>query len=119
MKDASSRIPVYLEHIEQAAQRVGRYTAGMMLSEFCKNEMCLAAVVREIEIMGEASKRIRDARKELYPQGSLFLGAAKMRDRVIHKYDGVSAEIVWEAVLHDIPDLLEHVEKELASLDGK
>lgn len=114
MSDRTSRIRDYLEDIDKAAARAQKYTAGMTIMDFVKNDMCMAAVVREIEIMGEASKRIRDVKGERHPKDSPWAGALKMRDHVIHQYDGVDPEIVWEVVQSHLPELRRQVAEELA-----
>ena len=119
MSDKADRIHDYLEDMEKSATRVGKYTADMTLMDFVKNDMCMAAVVREIEIMGEASKRIRDAKGERHPKDSPWTGVLKMRDHVIHQYDGVDPEVVWEVVQNDLPELRRVVAEELAKLDSK
>lgn len=117
MNATADRIPDYLRHIMEAAEKIEKYTAGLSLADFLDNDMCRDAVVRQIEIIGEASSRIRDARggqKLAGPWGE----AIKMRNRVIHVYDGVNAEIVWETVQNDIPELKKLAGDELKQLVG-
>lgn len=117
MTPTADRIPDYLRHIIEATEKIEKYTAGLSLMDFLNNDMCRDAVVRQIEIIGEASARIRDARggqKLSGPWGE----AIKMRNRVIHVYDGVNAEVVWETARDDIPEFKVLAQDELKQLVG-
>lgn len=116
------RVPDYLEHILQALERITRYTEGMDEPGFLASELVQDAVLRNIEILGEASKRILQvdpgfaARHADVPWQVMYT----MRNRVSHGYDTVDLEIVWKSIQSDLPSLFNQVLnlKVTASLPG-
>jgi uncharacterized protein with HEPN domain len=94
---------VYLNHILSATQRVSQYTAagrGTFLAEPMRQD----AVVRNLEIIGEAVKHLSDELKAKHP-GLEWRRVAGMRDKMIHEYFGVNMQLVWEAAEKDLPQL--------------
>ena len=106
MKDDS----IYLEHIEQNLKRIILYASGMTKEEFLENTQLQDACIRQIEIMGEATKRISEAFKEKHPEVP-WKDMAGMRDKLIHDYIDVDLNIVYQTVVIDIPFLLPVIEK--------
>ena len=101
---------VYLRHIYDAIERIEDYTKDIKKAQFKENKMMQAAVIREIEIIGEASKRINEEFKLQYTQVP-WKQMAGMRDKVIHDYFGVDIEIVWNTINKDIPLLKSYFKK--------
>lgn len=101
------RVPDYLGHILRAIERIGRYTADMNEVSFLTNEMVQDAVIRNIEIMGEAAGnvlRVDSAFASRYkdiPWQVMYT----MRNRVAHGYDKVDLPIVWKTIRGDLPRL--------------
>ncbi|MDD3627797.1 MAG: DUF86 domain-containing protein [bacterium] len=95
---------VYLRHIYDAIDRIEDYTKDIEQTQFKENKMMQAAVIREIEIIGEASKRITEEFKKQHPKVP-WKQMAGMRNKVIHDYFGVDIEIVWNTLKKDIPNL--------------
>ena len=113
------RIRDYLEHIELAIGRISRYVAGMDLASFRANEEKQDAVIRNIEIIGEAAQGIRRRHPEFaarHPEIS-WGGVYGMRNAVAHGYFKVDLEVVWKAVREDLPVLAVQVAALLASLE--
>lgn len=105
---------VYLEDILEAARRIRLYTSPMSLKEFASDPKTFDAVVRNLEIVGEATKKIPEAIRSRTPQVE-WRRIAGLRDILIHEYFGVDAEIVWDIIKNKLPPL----EKEVAELLGE
>lgn len=106
---------VYLKHIRDAILKIQRYTQKVSTAAFQKDTRTQDAVIRQIEIIGEATKRlserIRSDSKDV-PWDDI----AGMRDKLIHDYFGVDIEKVWITVQNDIPVLKKQVNRILKSL---
>jgi uncharacterized protein with HEPN domain len=111
MKHAQLRLVDYLGHILQAIQRIQQYTANMDESAFKANHLVQDAVIRNLEIVGEASKNIWQVEPTFAALNpSLPLGAAyEMRNVLSHGYFRVDLEVVWRTVQQRLPDLHDQV----------
>jgi uncharacterized protein with HEPN domain len=98
------RIPDYLERIVQAVQRIRSYAQDMDHAAFLQDERTQDAVIRNIEIMGEAARNITQADAQFAarhadtPWQDIYL----MRNRVSHGYFSVDLDIIWKVVQRDI-----------------
>ena len=112
MKVDPSRIPEYLRHLLQAIARIASYTDGMSEEEFSANSQVQDAVIRNIEIMGEAARNIENADPDFASKhAELYLrDVYLMRNRLAHGYFEVDIILVWNAVQSDIPPLKAQVE---------
>lgn len=101
------RVPDYLDHILKAIKRIDRYTAGMEEAGFLASELVQDAVIRNIEIIGEAANSIQRAAPEFAARhGNIpWQVMYTMRNRVAHGYDKVDLVIVWKTVRGDLPGL--------------
>ena len=95
---------VYLKHILDAINLIEEYLKGRVSDGFMKNRMLQDAVVREIEIIGEASKSLSTKLRDKYSEIS-WKQIAGMRDKLIHSYFGVDLEVVWDTINKDIPHI--------------
>lgn len=103
----------YLEDMQASALEVLDFTRRMTFEEFLQDRKTINAVLRSLEVLGEAAKRIPQdvrARHSDIP----WRDVAGMRDKLIHEYHGVDLEIVWKTVREDVPALLPQIEKVLA-----
>jgi uncharacterized protein with HEPN domain len=94
----------YLQNILSMIDKVEQFTADLSLEEFEENEMVHFAVIRAIEVMGEAAKHLPPEVRRKYPEVP-WNRMAGMRDRIIHGYFGVDLHIVWETATRSIPTL--------------
>jgi len=101
---------VYLHHILDAIESIENYTKGMSENEFLSNSMAHDAVVRQIEIIGEAARNVSDEFQNKHPN----LPWTKMigiRNKITHEYFNVNYAIVWDTVKDDLPLLKKSIKK--------
>ncbi len=108
---------VFLRHILDAINLIGGYLKGKSYEEFKNNRMLQDAVIREIEIIGEATNNLSAEFRNRYP-GIPWRQIAGMRDKLIHGYFGVDLDAVWDTATKDIPALREKL-LEIMEKDGK
>lgn len=104
----------YLEDILDAVQKIEEFTVGMTRETFRKDSKTVFAVIRALEIIGEAAKKIPDSIRRSHPTVP-WRDMAGMRDNLIHGYFGVDLETVWITVVEDLPKLQEEVHRVLKS----
>jgi uncharacterized protein with HEPN domain len=95
--------------VATAAQQIQRYCLGIDRSQFEQDDEKQAAVLYRIGIVGEAVKRISPDFRDQYPDIP-WKQMAGMRDIVMHQYDRVNLELVWDVVQTKIPELLTAIE---------
>lgn len=106
---------LYIKDILESIGKIEDYTKGVSFKEFSRNKLIIDAVVRNLEIIGEASKNlpayIKSAHKEI-PWKEM----SGMRDKVIHAYFGVDLDIVWKTIKQSLPDLKQSLKNILRNL---
>jgi len=94
----------YIHDILDCIERIQRYTKGLDARAFHEDEILQDAVVRRIEIIGEAAGRLPDELKARYPHIP-WQDIRGMRNKLIHEYGHVDPDLVWAAVRQDLPTL--------------
>ncbi len=94
----------YIDHILRSIRKILEYTKNSGKKAFEEDTLLQDAVIRNIEIIGEATKKISSELKNNYPNIP-WREMSGMRDKLIHDYLGVDIEIVWETIQTDIPRL--------------
>jgi uncharacterized protein with HEPN domain len=105
----------YLDHLGDIRDAVGKarqFVAGMSYEQFAADEKTAFAVVRCLEIVGEAARKIPVAVRTRYPHVP-WREMAGMRDVLIHDYFGVNLRVVWNTVQNDLPPLKPQIPRAL------
>lgn len=108
----------YLEDIHEAMIVACRFVEGMDYASFVDDQRTNFAVIRAIEIMGEAAKNVPSDVRDRFPEIP-WQDMSRMRDKIIHTYFGVRLEVVWDTVSADIPGALPAVKNCLEVLLGE
>jgi uncharacterized protein with HEPN domain len=101
---------IYILHIRDAIYSIEEFIKNVKESDFLKNDMILSAVIRKIEIIGEAVKHLKQDFKKRHKYIP-WKQIAGMRDKLIHEYFGVDGKRVWEVTQKDLPFLKEQIIK--------
>jgi uncharacterized protein with HEPN domain len=94
---------LFLEDITESLSKINRYIKGMEYSDLAKDEKTVDALIRNLEIIGEAVKNIPDAIRKKYPEVE-WKEAAALRDVLIHDYFGVDLESLWDTIHNNLPE---------------
>jgi uncharacterized protein with HEPN domain len=100
----------YVADILTSIQEVENFTHGMDFEDFASDKKTVNAVVRSLEVMGEAAKRVPETVRLRYPDVP-WKRMTGMRDKLIHEYSGVDLEIVWGVVKTELPPVKPLIEQ--------
>lgn len=101
---------VYLQHILEAVEKIEDYLRDYNFETFADDSKTVDAVIRELEIIGEAARNLSDELKDKYSEIPLR-EAMDMRNVLIHEYFGVNKKIVWDTCQIDLKSLKEAIKK--------
>lgn len=99
----------YAHHILDEILFIEKESAFITFDDFTNNEVIKRAIVRSIEIIGEAVKNLPDNILEKYPQAD-WKNIARTRDRLIHHYFGIDYYIIWDIVKTHLPNLKKDIQ---------
>lgn len=99
-----------IQDMLEAARKIELFTAGLVQAAFLRDEKTVDAVVRNLEVLGEAARQLPDdftSRHSDVPWHQI----AGLRNRIIHDYFGLDLNIIWQIIRHDLPQLKAQLEK--------
>lgn len=107
----------YLADMVQAARDAMEFTAELTLPEWTRSRLHQHAVLKSLEIVGEAASQVSVETREQFPMihWTEIIG---MRNRIVHAYFGVDFSVVWRTVQEDLPTLIDHIAPHVRPDDG-
>ncbi|AFZ48916.1 HepT-like ribonuclease domain-containing protein [Dactylococcopsis salina] len=108
----------YLQHILDEAEYLFQSSQNLSKEDFLKDETLKRAYIRSLEVIGEATKNLPNSFKAEHPEVA-WRRMAGMRDKLIHNYFGVDYDIVWNAIIDEIPNLKVKIENILKEIKGE
>ncbi|MFP3880474.1 MAG: DUF86 domain-containing protein [Dehalococcoidia bacterium] len=99
---------VYLRHVLDAIYRIEEYTRDITYENFLSSHLRQDAAIRQIEVIGEAVKKLSPELKDRHPEIP-WRDVVGMRDKLVHDYFGVDLDAVWNTARKDIPQLKEEI----------
>lgn len=103
-------IGLFIEDILKSMNNINEFTKGVNKERFSKDNLRQSAIIRQLEIIGEAVKNIPNSFKEKYPKIP-WKDIAGFRDVLSHAYFGVSMDRVWNVIKKDLPSLKKEIER--------
>jgi len=107
----------YIQDILDSVNDIENFIEGMSFEEFMRDKKTINAVVRSVEVIGEAVKKIPKTLRDKYPDIP-WKKMAGMRDKLVHEYFGIDIEIMWKVAKDEIPSLKPSIQNILKSLGG-
>ena len=108
---------VYIDDILESIKKIEKYTKDLDYKKFSENELIIDAVIRNLEVIGEAVKNLPAELKDKYPDLP-WRKIAGLRDILIHEYFGLDLSIIWDIVSNKIPELKSVVTKILKNMSS-
>jgi uncharacterized protein with HEPN domain len=101
---------VRLKHMLEAAYACIRFCSGKVQIDFETDQMLSFAVIRALEVFGEAASRVSNEFQKAHPHIP-WRAIIGMRNRLIHAYFDIDYDVVWEAISHEIPQIIPELER--------
>lgn len=108
---------LYLIDIDEAVEKVLTFTDGYTYKKFCGDAKTVDAVIRNLEIIGEAAKHIPKKLREKYPDID-WQAMVGLRNIIAHEYFGVDLDIIWKTIKKKLPELKKQLEKVINEAEG-
>ena len=96
-------VDLLIDDIFQAIDRIGQYIKDLSFDAFSEDQKSVDAVVRNLEIVGEAANRLPDEFKEKYSEIEWYK-VVGLRHRIVHEYFGIDLQIIWQILHKDLPE---------------
>ncbi len=100
----------YIKDIKNSLEKIFKYTNSLSYEDFIDDEKTRDAVERNLEIIGEAVKKLSNELKSRHPNIP-FKQIAGMRDKLIHDYFGIDYEIVWHTIQNKLPEFFKRIDE--------
>lgn len=100
---------LYIDDIKKSCEKILRYTKDLEFDEFRRNELVYDAIIRNLEIIGEAAKNIPDEVRAQYSDVE-WRKISGLRDVIAHAYFGIDDSIIWEIIQTKIPQLKKSIQ---------
>lgn len=107
---------IFIEDALVAVDKIARYTENVNYDDFCQNEMMVDAVLRNLEVLGEAARNVPDEIKVKYPHVP-WKRMVGLRNIVIHEYFGIDLENIWKIIDENVPETRSELVKILKDLE--
>jgi uncharacterized protein with HEPN domain len=101
---------IYLAHISEAIEIIEEYLADSDFEKFVADQKTVDAVIRKIEIIGEAASNVSEKFQKKYPEIA-WRGMISARNRMIHGYFDINQKAIWEICKEDLPILKKQIKK--------
>ena len=111
-----SRDKERLEHIKECIDRILRYSENCTLEQLMADDMRYFAIVKNIEIIGEAANMLSTDFIDEHPENPWKM-IVKMRHYIVHEYFNIDNDVVWEVLNNDLPELSRQIDKYLSETD--
>lgn len=107
---------VFIEHILESIENIESFSSGISKGEFEKSRLKQSAILRELEIIGEAAKNLPIGFAVRYPYVE-WSEIAGTRDKIVRHYFGVDLDVIWDIIMYDLPELKAKILKILEELE--